>query len=141
MSGTSARIGMHCSTTAYGKRDRSTHGACDMTTAHEMPRTIAIARPVIATWVLLRRAVRRSCRRVGSVIAVRTLCGYGTKYGSPRAAYTAETAYQIPIRRRNAATGRDNETSRRRLTLRVRTARRGVTVTSWATVVISCGPP
>ena len=84
MRGTSARIGMHCRTTAYGKSERSIQVACAMSTAHVTPSTIAIARPVMATSVLCSSAVIRIANSPSENIAWMTWCGYGTKYGRPR---------------------------------------------------------
>ena len=75
---------MHCRTTAYGNSERSIQVACAMSTAHVTPRTIAMARPVIATSVLCSRAVMRIWNSPSEKIAWTTWCGYGTKYGSPR---------------------------------------------------------
>ena len=40
---------MHCRITAYGNSERSTHRACDISTAQPMPITMAIASPMSAT--------------------------------------------------------------------------------------------
>ena len=52
ISGTIARIGTVCSTTAHGNSERSTQRACAIATAVPMPSTQAITRPTAATFAV-----------------------------------------------------------------------------------------
>jgi hypothetical protein len=80
MSGTRARIGMHCRMTAYGKSERSIQRAWLMATAQTKPMTIAIARPVSATPAERASASMMSPTVFGSKNAsVKILCGGGTR--------------------------------------------------------------
>ena len=51
ITGTSARVGTHCSTTAYGYSDSSTQRAWLIAMPIAIPSTVAIARPISATAV------------------------------------------------------------------------------------------
>lgn len=81
MIGTTARIGMVWSTTAYGYNDRSTHLAWLIAMATAIPMAIAaIARPIIATLVDSQSALSNSTRLSGSRNATcTTACGGGTR--------------------------------------------------------------
>src|SRR2546422_7296727 len=105
MSGRSARIGTHWSTTAYGYSAFSRPLAWAMTVAHTIPRTIAAPRPTSETTVVRPSAAHRSALNpVGApsgrgalMIAVRPRGGHGTGEGdSTVLASYARTAYHPP---------------------------------------------
>ncbi len=81
--GTSARIGTHCRTTAYGKRAFSISRDCDMITAHVMPMIAAIARPVNATVAVRLRASHIAWAESPSSPSVTTWCGGGIRNRRP----------------------------------------------------------
>jgi len=67
MSGTTARIGIDCRMTAYGKVVRSTHFARFIATAQTTPMTIAMTSPTSATWAVFHSASKISGPVLGSV--------------------------------------------------------------------------
>ena len=100
ISGTMARIGTVCSTTAQGNSERSTQRACDIATATPMPSTDAISRPTNATRAVSQVASRISRRVSPSKIPCSTTaCGGGSRKRRCASSSTYVAKYQTAITR------------------------------------------
>ena len=69
MSGTSARMGIVCRTTAHGKNERSTHRLKFIATAKSIPAAAAMARPVNDSLAVTAKPSRNSPRTSASLAA------------------------------------------------------------------------